>query len=83
MQSYLWAKPIYCAADELLYKFYQKKLIEFVNEANLWNRVYSAFIVGKNMAEDMKCGEAEAHQMFLLFFVAAHGYASLLANNTM
>lgn len=35
------------------------------------------------MAEGMKCGEEEAREMFLLFFVAAHGYASLLANNTM
>ena len=35
------------------------------------------------MAESMECGEAEAREMFLLFFVAAHGYASLLANNAM
>ena len=35
------------------------------------------------MAENMKCSEAEAQEMFLLFFVAAHGYASLLANNAM
>lgn len=35
------------------------------------------------MAESMKCGEAEAREMFLLFFAAAHGYASLLANNAM
>ena len=31
----------------------------------------------------MQCGEAEAQEKFLLFFVAAHGYASLLANNAM
>ena len=35
------------------------------------------------MAEGMKCGEAEAREMFLLFFAAVHGYASLLANNAM
>ena len=35
------------------------------------------------MTEDMKCGESEAREMFLLIFVAAHGYASLLANNAM
>ena len=35
------------------------------------------------MAEAMNCGEAEAREMFLLFFAAVHGYASLLANNAM
>lgn len=35
------------------------------------------------MAEGLNCGEAEAREMFLLFFAAAHGYASLLANNAM
>ena len=31
----------------------------------------------------MGCGETDAREMFLLFFVAVHGYASLLANNAM
>ena len=35
------------------------------------------------MAENMKCGQAEARETFLLFFAAVHGYASLLANNAM
>lgn len=35
------------------------------------------------MAEGMGCGEGEAREMFVLFFVAVHGYASLLANNSM
>ena len=35
------------------------------------------------IAEGMKCDEAEAREMFLLFFAAVHGYASLLANNAM
>ena len=41
-----------------------------------------AAVIGM-MAEGMKCGEAEAREMFLLFFAAVHGYASLLANNAM
>ena len=35
------------------------------------------------VAGGMKCSEAQAREMFLLFFSAAHGYASLLANNAM
>ena len=35
------------------------------------------------IADGMSCGEAEAQEMFLLFFAAVHGYASLLANNAM
>lgn len=46
--NHILTNPIYCEADELLYKFYQKKLIEFVNEPTLWNGKYSACIVGKN-----------------------------------
>lgn len=46
--NHILTNPIYCAADELLYKYYQKKLIEFVNDADMWNGEYSACIVGKN-----------------------------------
>ena len=46
--NHILTNPIYCAADELLYEFYQKKLIEFVNESTLWKGKYSACIVGKN-----------------------------------
>ena len=35
------------------------------------------------MAEGLGCGAAEAREMFLSFFCAAHGMASLLANNSM
>ena len=46
--NHILTNPIYCAADQLLYEFYQKKLIEFVNEPTLWNGDFSACIVGKN-----------------------------------
>lgn len=32
----------------MLYKFYQKKLIEFVNPPDMWNGEYSACVAGKN-----------------------------------
>lgn len=35
------------------------------------------------MAQGLGCSEAEAQDMFLSFFCAAHGMASLLANNAM
>ena len=35
------------------------------------------------MAKGMSCGIGEAREMFLTFFCAAHGLASLLANNSM
>ena len=35
------------------------------------------------LAKGMKCSDAQAREMFLFFFAAAHGYASLLANNAM
>ena len=35
------------------------------------------------MAQGLQCGEREAREMFLTFFCAAHGLASLLANNSM
>lgn len=35
------------------------------------------------VAGSVKCSEAEAREIFLTFFVVAHGYASLMANNAM
>ena len=35
------------------------------------------------MAKGLGCGADEAREMFLSFFCAAHGLASLLANNSM
>ena len=35
------------------------------------------------VAKSVRCGEKEAREIFLTFFVAAHGYASLMANNAM
>ena len=35
------------------------------------------------MANGLGCGAGEAREMFLTFFCAAHGLASLLANNSM
>lgn len=46
--NHILTNPVYCAADELLYKYYQKKLIEFVNGPEQWNGEYSACIIGKN-----------------------------------
>lgn len=40
--------PIYAVADELLYQYYQKKFIEFVNGPEAWNGEFSASVVGKN-----------------------------------
>lgn len=42
------SNPIYAVADELLYQYYQKKFIEFINKPEAWNGQYSASIVGKN-----------------------------------
>lgn len=35
------------------------------------------------MAKGLDCGAGEAREMFLTFFCAAHGLASLMANNSM
>ena len=35
------------------------------------------------VAEAVKCSTPEARELFLTFFIVAHGYASLMANNAM
>ena len=35
------------------------------------------------VAKSIHCNETEARELFLTFFIVAHGYASLMANNTM
>lgn len=46
--NHILTNPVYVRADELLYQYYQKKLIEFVNPIESWNGEFSAAIVGKN-----------------------------------
>lgn len=46
--NHILTNPIYAVADELLYQYYQKKFIEFVNGPESWDGEFSASIVGKN-----------------------------------
>lgn len=46
--NHILTNPIYCVADELLYQYYQKKLIEFVNDVDQWDGEFAACIIGKN-----------------------------------
>lgn len=46
--NHILTNPIYAVADELLYQYYQKKFIEFVNGSESWNGEFSAAVVGKN-----------------------------------
>lgn len=39
--------PVYCIADQILYKYYQIRNIQFLNEQSAWNGTTSAHIVGK------------------------------------
>lgn len=66
-----------------LFRFlFQSNQFSGMNMDALINAPQLSVIIGI-MAKGMKCSEAEAQEKFLLFFVAAHGYASLLANNAM
>ena len=40
-------------------------------------------VVIDTMTQGIQCDEAEARELFLLFFAVSHGFASLLANNAM
>ena len=69
----------------------EKNLFRFLFQTNkfggmdidsLMNDPDLSGIVGV-MAAGLTCGEKEARDMFLTFFCAAHGLASLLANNAM
>lgn len=46
--NHILTNPIYAVADELLYQYYKKKFIDFINKPEAWNGQYSASIVGKN-----------------------------------
>ncbi len=39
--------PVYCVADQILYKYYEIRGIHFLNEQSAWNGTTSAHIVGK------------------------------------
>ncbi len=39
--------PVYCVADQILYKYYEVRNIRFLNDKSLWNGTTSAHIVGK------------------------------------
>lgn len=39
--------PVYCMADKVLYKYYQIRGIQFLNDESEWNGTTSAHIVGK------------------------------------
>lgn len=46
--NHILTNPIYCKADGLLYQYYQKKFIEFVNGPEQWNGKFAACVIGKN-----------------------------------
>ncbi len=46
--NHILTNPIYAVADKILREYYQKKLIEFVNEPEQWDGSFAAAIVGKN-----------------------------------
>ncbi len=39
--------PVYCIADQILYKYYEIRNIRFLNDQSSWNGTTSAHIVGK------------------------------------
>lgn len=39
--------PVYCEADEKLYRYYNARGIKFLNDEELWNGTVSAHLVGK------------------------------------
>lgn len=41
--------PVYCIADKVLYKYYQTRGIQFLNEESEWDGTTSAHIVGKKV----------------------------------
>lgn len=41
--------PVYCIADKVLYKYYQIRGIQFLNEESEWDGTTSAHIVGKKV----------------------------------
>lgn len=45
--NHILTNPVYVRADEVLYQYYQKKLIEFVNGPEEWDGTYAAAIVGR------------------------------------
>lgn len=45
--SRILQSPVYCKADEVLYKYYQIRGINFLNDETDWNGTVSAHIVGK------------------------------------
>lgn len=69
----------------------EKHLFRFLFQTNqfggmdmntLMNNPELAAIIGL-VAKSIDCNETDARELFLTFFVVAHGYASLMANNTM
>ncbi len=69
----------------------EKNLFRFLFQTNKFGGLDTAALfrdpnlspVMEVMAQGLNCGEDEAREMFLTFFCAAHGLASLLANNSM
>ncbi|MCH5249180.1 MAG: recombinase family protein [Lachnospiraceae bacterium] len=47
--SRILQSPVYCMADEILYKYYQIRGIHFLNDEEDWNGTSSAHIVGKRV----------------------------------
>ena len=69
--------------EKNLFRFlFQTNKFGGMDVASLMNNPEFSGIAGV-MAAGLGCGEKEARDMFLTFFCAAHGLASLLANNAM
>lgn len=69
----------------------EKNLFRFLFQTNKFGGMDIATLMGNSalsdiilvMSKGLDCGADEAGEMFLTFFVIAHGLASLLANNAM
>lgn len=46
--------PVYCKADKILYKFYENKGMNFINEESEWNGTRAAAIVGKKIEKEIE-----------------------------
>lgn len=71
-----------CEEKHLFRFLFQTNQFGGMNVNALMNDPQLSAILGL-VAKSIDCHDTEARELFLTFFVAAHGYASLMANNTM
>ena len=82
---------LFLGLNYIRFGYEEKHLFRFLFQTNqfggmdmntLMNNPELAAIIGI-VAKSIDCNETDARELFLTFFVVAHGYASLMANNTM